>query len=125
MSFILKHIKRFFDIKFIEHWGTGIERIIQSCLKAGLPKPIFEIKAGDFVVTLNKHVLSGDLLDKLNYRQKNAINFLLENDKITNKDYIEINEIGKTTALKDLNILIDLKIIDRKGSGPKIYYILK
>jgi len=117
--------KRFFDIKFIEHWGTGIERIIKSCLKAGLPKPIFEIKSGDFVVTINKHILSGDLLDKLNYRQKNAINFLLENDKITNKDYIEINEIGKTTALKDLNILIDLKIIDRKGSGPKVYYILR
>ncbi|MBZ2166125.1 putative DNA binding domain-containing protein [Methanobacterium sp. VT] len=117
--------KRFFDIKFIEHWGTGIERIIQSCLDAGLPKPLFEIKSGDFVVTLKKYKITDEILKELNRRQKKAIDYLLEKGSITNKEYRTINpEISRRTALNDLRKMVDKKLISLEGSGSSSYYIL-
>ncbi|ADZ09362.1 putative transcriptional regulator [Methanobacterium lacus] len=117
--------KRFFDIKFIEHWGTGIERIIQSCLKAGLPKPIFEIKAGDFVVILNKYKITDEILRELNKRQQKAIDYLFLENRITNKEYRSINiGISRSTALNDLKELVDKGIIALEGSGPGAHYIL-
>jgi ATP-dependent DNA helicase RecG len=40
----------FFLIKFIEQWGTGTNRIINSCLSHGLPEPLFRELSGGLVV---------------------------------------------------------------------------
>lgn len=115
----------FFDIKFIEQWGTGIERMIQSCSDAGLPEPLFEIKSGDFVVTLKKYKISQSSLDELKDRQVKAINYLLENERITNKEYRSLNpDIARSTAVNDLKELINKRFIIRKGFGSNTYYVL-
>jgi ATP-dependent DNA helicase RecG len=32
----------FHKLKLIEHWGSGIRRMIEACLNAGLEKPVLE-----------------------------------------------------------------------------------
>ena len=115
----------FFNIKFIEQWGTGIGRIVQSCLDVSLPEPLFEIKAGDFVVTLKKYKVTDEILDKLNERQRKAIDYLLEKGSITNNEYRTLNpDISRSTALTDLNRLVGMEIIIKKGLGRKVHYVL-
>jgi len=46
--------------------------------------------------------------------------------EITNTIYREINDIGKTTATEDLQLLVELGVIIRKGNiGRGTKYILK
>ena len=59
-----------FLIKYIEEWGTGTNRIINSCINEGLPEPIFEEVSKSLVVTLRKHRISEEDIEKLNERQK-------------------------------------------------------
>ena len=39
---------------FIDSWGRGIEKIMDTCKQAGLPEPIFEERSGGFAVALLK-----------------------------------------------------------------------
>ena len=118
--------KCFFLIKFIEEWGTGTNDMIKACLNWGLPEPEFELVAGDLVVTFWKSRLTEELMNKLglNERQKRAINYLKEHNKITTKEYCKIFNVVKDTANRDLNGLLDKGLIERGGSGPKTYYTI-
>ncbi|GAA5818033.1 MAG: ATP-dependent DNA helicase [Methanobrevibacter sp. CfCl-M3] len=114
-----------YDIGFIEKWGTGIERIIKSCIDNGLPEPIFEIKSGSLVVTLSKYKFINFEKIKINERQQKAINHLKIYGRITNKEYRELNpKFGRHTALNDLKDLIKKEIIIVKNEGRNTYYIL-
>jgi len=118
--------KCFFLIKFIEQWGTGTNRIIEQCVEHGLPEPLFEEVAGDFVVTFRKYNVSEEILNELNERQKKAIEYLLKYKKITNTEYREVNlNISDRTALNDLNELVDKGIIGAIGEKRYRYYILR
>jgi ATP-dependent DNA helicase RecG len=114
-----------FMVGYIERWGTGTQRIIESCLEANLPEPLFEIKSGSLVVTIRKYKVSTLLKTKFNERQQKAINYLLTHNKITNREYRQLNpEIKRDTAKKDLKDLINKEIIIQKGLGRYTYYIL-
>jgi ATP-dependent DNA helicase RecG len=41
----------FFQVGLIENWGTGFHRMTEACHKNGNPLPLFEEKAGAFVIT--------------------------------------------------------------------------
>ena len=100
--------------------------MIEECLNWGLPEPEFELVVRDLVVTFWKSRLTEDLMNELglNERQKRAINYLKEQNKITTKKYCEIFNAVKDTANRDLNNLLDKGLIKRGGSGPKTYYTL-
>jgi ATP-dependent DNA helicase RecG len=116
--------KCFFDIKFIEHWGTGTIRMIQSCIDQGLPEPLFEIKSGNVVVTLKKYRITNEILSTLNERQRKAIDYLVEYGKITNREYREVNpNISSDMALKDLKKLVNSGILKPMGGTRARYYI--
>ena len=113
---------------FIDTWGRGTLKIINSCKEAELPEPEIKEAFGGFSVTIFKDILNEERLIKLglNDRQIKAVLYVKENGKITNSDYRKINDIGKTTATEDLQILADKKILTQsgtKGRGSK--YILK
>jgi len=44
--------KTFRELGLIEQWGSGLQRIIHSCNKKGLKKPLFEDFISEFMVTL-------------------------------------------------------------------------
>lgn len=118
--------KNLFLIKYIEQWGTGTNRIIKECLNNDLPEPIFEDTGSSFVITIKKYRINNEIILGLNERQKKAIDYLIKNKKITNKDYVSLNpSITDRTALNDFNELIEKNIILSYGERKYRYYTLR
>jgi len=42
----------FRELKLIEQWGSGLQRIIETCKKMGLQDPLFEEEHNQFRITL-------------------------------------------------------------------------
>jgi ATP-dependent DNA helicase RecG len=118
---------------FIDSWGRGTLKIFDACKSAGLPEPEINEFQGGFLVTLNDNnkrskQQSIEQLHSLNLlpRQLKAINYIKEKGEITNSIYQKINNIGKTSATKDLQLLVELGIIIRIGNmGRGAKYISK
>ena len=117
----------FFMIKYIEHWGTGTNRMIRWCLEHSLPEPEFEDTKTSFIVTMKKNIYTEDYLKKLglNERQKKAIEFLKEHKKITSKEYMEINKVSERTARNDITNLVKKNILYKIGTTQATHYTIK
>ena len=118
--------KCFFLTKFIEQWGTGTNKIMELCLKEGLPEPIFKETAGSFVVILRKEITEEYLRGKdLNERQIRAVFYVKDKSRITNKEYQDINGVSKPTASRELKKLADKGILNKIGlTGKGTIYVL-
>ncbi len=118
--------RSFFWVKYVEEVGTGTNKIIKWCKEWELPEPVFEETGTSFILTFRKYYIDESILDKLNERQKKAINYLRKNRKITNKEYRETNPgISDRTALKDLMDLVEKRVILAKGAKKYKYYLLR
>jgi len=117
----------FYDMALIERYGSGIQRMIADCVKAGLPEPDFEEKFGGFTITFNKDILTEKNLKELglNERQIKAVTYVKENGKITNKKYREITGISDEGARIDLKGLLEKEILVSRGKGRNVHYILE
>jgi len=118
----------FYDIKHIEKYGSGIQRILTECEKTNVPVPTFEEKFGGFLVNFRKDRHTEDNLKAmgLNERQIKAVIFTKKNGKITNKQYQEITGIQKRQATVDLQDMENKGIITKIGkTGRGTYYTLK
>ena len=112
---------------YIDSWGSGIMKIINSCKTAGLPTPMLEEDGGGFIVRLFKDRLIDELQELgLNDRQIKAILHVKENKKITNKEYQDINNVSRRTATRDISEMVEkYKLIEQTGSaGAGSYYKL-
>ena len=117
----------FFKGGLIEAWGRGTIKIINECINLGLPEPEIEIVGGGISVTLFKDKYTENYLNSLglNKRQINAILFIKDKIKITNKEYQELFDISRNTASRDLQELVDKHIIKSSGTkGAGSYYEL-
>jgi ATP-dependent DNA helicase RecG len=109
---------------YIDAWGSGTLKIIDTCRQAGLPDPEIIEQDGGILVTLFKNKYSTEQLQKsgLNERQVKAVLYTVEHGSITNSKYQEINTVGKTLATEELQELIGkefLKQAGTKGRGSK------
>jgi ATP-dependent DNA helicase RecG len=109
---------------YIDAWGSGTLKIIDTCRQAGLPDPEIIEQDGGILVTLFKNKYSPEQLQKsgLNERQVKAVLYIVEHGTITNSKYQEINTVGKTLATEELQELIGkefLKQTGTKGRGSK------
>ena len=117
----------FFRSGYVESWGRGISKIEEQCAAAGLPAPQFSPKGSDFWVTFRKDIYNAEGLSKfgLNERQIKAVLYAKEKGKITNAEYLEINQgITDRTALRDLELLIEKGVLKRVGEKKATYYEL-
>ena len=76
-----------------------------------MPEPIIEYSSGGISVTILKNQFNEKSLIEigLSARQIKAVQYLKENQNITNKIYQKTCEVSKATAIRDLtelNILI-------------------
>lgn len=112
---------------YIDAWGRGTLKIINSCKEAELPEPEMKESAGGFQVTIFKDILTEEHLKKLglNNRQIKAVLFVKENGKITNKEYRNLTNLSDEGARIDLGDLVDKNLLISKGSGRSTHYILK
>ena len=113
---------------YIDAWGRGTIKILETCKEAELPEPEMEELDGGFSITLFKNNLTEELLIKLglNDRQLKAVMFVKEKVKITNKDYQSLNDCSRNTASNDLAGLVQKGLFipsDIKGAGA--FYQLK
>ncbi len=114
---------------YIDAWGRGTLKIINSCKEAGLPEPEFIGIDGGVRVTIFKDIYSESQLKELglNERQVRAILYIKEFGNISNQNYQELNNVSKATATRDLTELVDdFQILIREGTtGVGTAYILK
>jgi ATP-dependent DNA helicase RecG len=123
------------DMGFIERLGYGIDRMIRLMTAAGLPAPRFEETAAGFQVTLSGHGASliSDQADALrwrqaglNERQEQALIYLLEMGRITNRDYQQLcPDVSAETIRRDLADLVSKDLLLKIGEKRATYYIIK
>jgi ATP-dependent DNA helicase RecG len=124
--------EQLFLIKYIERWGTGTNRVVDEMRQHNLPEPEFQNLSGGFEVALPgpgkrfEEEIEKEKLHRLeiNERQKKALEYLKKKREITRQVYCKINNIGDTYAKKELNELIESRIIRRIGKGKNTYYVL-
>lgn len=119
--------KPFFLAGLIENWGTGTNRIVQDCARAGLPEPEFKETGTSFVITFGKDTLSDEYLRGLglNERQIKAAMYVKARGKLTNKEYQDEFAVSKATATRDLTRLVEASVFEIKGIGKRdIHYVL-
>lgn len=116
-----------FRAGYIDSWGRGTLKIINTCQLFGLPEPTITALNGGILVTL--YAIKSDslkIITNLNERQIKAIEFVKLNNKISNKEYQFLNKISRETATRDLKNLIKLDVFKDSGvKGPGAFYMLK
>lgn len=125
--------------KDIESFGTGLRRIAEACEEAGVRYEFKKLKSG-FVVcfyrseemtdkSTDKMYKSTDKVristDKMTISQRKIVEFLLENEKITNKQVQQLLGVKDSRALKILKELLEIGVISKKGKLKGSYYVLK
>jgi len=117
----------FYRLKYVESFGTGIERIIDS-YKNFDKKPLFLSTENAFKVTLyninyienNEKILPSNLTQK-----EQIIEYIKKNNKINRQIVEAMFDISKTRANDILNNLIKENILIQVGSGKNTYYVIK
>ncbi|NOU45660.1 MAG: transcriptional regulator [Bacteroidales bacterium] len=111
---------------YIDAWGRGTIKIIDTCKQADLPEPEMKELDGGFIITLFKDNLTPEQLTKrgLNDRQIKAVLFVKEKGKITNNEYQILNDISDRTALRDLEELTEKSILIKEGEKKGTSYKL-
>jgi len=114
---------------YIDAWGRGTIKILDTCKQAELPEPDMKERDGGFIVTLYKDKLTEENLINLglNDRQIKAVLFVKERGTITNADHQKYCSVSKATATRDLTDLVEkYEIFERRGqTGAGTSYILK
>ena len=103
---------------YIDSWGRGTLKIINSCLEAGLPEPKIAEDFGGILVEIFKNRYSQDNLKKfeLNERQLMAVTYVKENGSITNSKYQAVCGVSKSTATRDIKELEDKGLLVNRGT---------
>lgn len=111
---------------YIDAWGRGTIKIIDTCKAAELPEPEMIERDGGFLLTIFKDTLNKEHLEKLglNERQVKAIEYLKLNTSITNKEYQSLFDITDRTALRDLDDLVTKGLVQKKGEKKGTTYLL-
>jgi ATP-dependent DNA helicase RecG len=116
----------FFLIKYVEQFGTGIQRIVDDCRTHRKPEPSFEVHGQTFRAVF-KPAQAGDLMTSaagLNERQRKALLFIREKGGIQASQHRELVRIGQRQAVNDLNGLVARGLAVRTGGGRSVRYVL-
>ena len=97
--------------------------------KWNLPMPIFEEKTGYFRIRfVNPAMQDIPVVDETVLNERQSMFFgKIAKEKITTQDYVELTGCNKRTAIRDLEKLVQLKLIEQRGpvTGRGRYYALK
>lgn len=118
----------FMKLGYAEHWGSGIPRMRELCLKMGLKEP--EIEENGLYVTLRiyrkNHVVLDSVTaydetkkskrDRIEAEQNLILELLKENKHLTVKDLSRLLTITEASVQRRLKSMQDNNIIKRQGS---------
>ncbi len=96
-----------------------------QALQSELTKIKYEIEKERKIKGIQE-VVGQSIRARLNKRQRKTIDFMVENNEpISTQKYCKLNKCSDETARKDFHVLLELKLIEAKGSGRSTQYILK
>jgi len=140
----------FKELGYIEQWGSGLSRMNELCREANIQEPKTK-ESGDFfdiefvrpqMVKTEKKVSDTDDYgntptdydrlrpivpdyDQLQIEEKKILNYILDNEKITKKEALNLTGYGETKTKEILGALVDKNIIVRDGQGRSTHYKLR
>jgi len=121
----------FNNMNFMEERGTGLGRMRDYLKKHDLNPPRFSIESGYFVVTFfgqnttSEHVkISPDILKQLNSGLQELLKIIIDKKRYTNAECREHFNVSKKTANKYINKLIEIGVVERRGSSSDTYYVI-
>ncbi len=116
----------FFLIKYIEQFGTGIQRILDDCHAQQLPEPDFEVQGHTFRALFRPGSALGSVATaaELSERQKRAVERLREVGRMTRNEYQRLFCVSRASASRDLVKLKKLGVVLQRETGPSTYYEL-
>ena len=122
-------------MNIMEHWGSGIPRIIRRCKELGLEEPELMEIAGSFRINMfrfrdkTRICKSTDKVristDKLNDNYKKIVQYIEERGVITNKEVQSLLNVKDSRALKILKELVVAGVLKKEGKFKGSYYKLK
>ena len=118
----------FYRLKYVESFGTGIGRIMESYKKYD-KEPLISNTQNTFKVTL----YNVNYVDKNNIKilptnltqEEQIIEYLKKNNKINRLIVESLLDVSKTRANDILNKMINDNILIQNGTGKNTYYVLK
>lgn len=124
------------DLGLVERLGYGIDRMLRQLAAAGLPPATFRETAAGFLVILPGQPMAEAVpggVDTaawrrmgLNDRQIDALLFVVEHERITNRDLQEMHpDVSPETIRRDLSDLVSRGLLLKVGDKRATYYILK
>lgn len=117
--------KIFYRLKYVESFGTGIGRIIES-YNDFEKKPLFMDAANAFKVTLyNVNYEENKILPSNLTQEEQIIEYLKRNGKITRLIVESLLNISTTRAKNILKNMVENEIIIVEGIGKNTKYVLK
>jgi len=121
----------FYLIKYIEQWGTGTNRMIKLCQKAGLPGLEFLELTDSFVVIFRRKLQKPKRTTpkpkmKLTETQEKIIRYLEENGEASTYDLEKYLNLTKRTVQRSIKQLKGVIIwTGQSPNDPKGKYVLK
>ena len=115
---------------YAEQIGEGMQLFKRECNNHPLKPKYPEYREWiDATVTILHPAEVGALkeeipLEGLNERQRKAVEYIKQHGYVTRKDYQRINDIGKVMAVRELNQLINRKILKKIGKGKTTQYVV-
>lgn len=106
----------FHEVQLIEHWGSGIRRMMEACQDAGLSPPMIEEVGPHFRVTIFTERTSSQ---KLNEIDTAIIEALKAHNGISTQEVADKIKKSTRTARTHLLHLIGLGMIIEIGSSPQ------
>lgn len=106
----------FRELKLIEQWGSGLQRIIETCKKMGLEEPLFEEEHNQFRITLFSSKKRKILV---NTWEKKLINYLQENESIKSQEAAKLWKISDRATRTRLKKMMENGIIMRISTSEK------
>ena len=128
-------MKMLYGYGYVEGYGDGVHVIKESyethLLKPVLPK--FEEIPGGVIVTAYAADMSKIAKDEqamrwremgLNERQQRALQHLEASGQVGRREYVALFDISPVTASRDLADLVARKLLERRGAGRNVRYVL-
>jgi len=118
----------FYYAGWIEHWGSGITRILDLCRQQSLPDPQLHSASGRFEVLFYKDIYTEEHLRQLglNERQVQVVRLAVQIREIAIADFRRIvPSVSEKTLYRDLQNLVECGIFRREGGKKDSHYLLK
>ncbi len=123
----------FYDMGYVERWGSGIEMMRDECRAMNLPDPEYNITKGNVEIVFRlapKEPVKGipekaDALDELTAVELDVYNLIAGGDVNTQIEMAELLNVSVMTLRRATTKLTEMGLIERTGSKKSGKWVVK